>query len=272
MYVSFSLVIASILYWPTRSVLPSGKNSSPSFKVAQPVPDRRKGVVFAPPLLRNEKHSGTKIFRNRIVSMLVNKSTICISLNYRFCAIVQNTSLTNKLSAPNAKRQIQYDARRKNTPRAKVTYIRSPKKNRIKKREQENDTKLYQQPHHHTRRREKRDKRYRTPPNQPRDIFGDNIPIHSIKTRTTIVRILCANNVEKNLGENNVLHSTKRKTTTTTTVEKKETLHPQSTPPLCALLLRPKCAARCFYSKRTNMKSNRTMIEKEKPLPLLNRR
>ena len=133
------------------------------------------------------------------------------SLNYRFCAAVQNTSLTNKLSATDARDQIQYDAKLKNTHRAEITYT-IPQKDQ--KERTENDTKPYQQPPHSKKKR--KEIRDIPPNNQP--YFWKYIQSILLKTYNSVSRIFVKNNslcANKNSGRYcPALHTTKQKQTT----------------------------------------------------------
>jgi len=92
------------------------------------------------------------------------------SLNYRFFAAVQNTSLTNKLSATDAKRPNPIRCKTQKTPHAPKLHTRSPKK---KKRETENDTKLFQTTSSITTSEEKRKEIRDISPKHTNHIFGN---------------------------------------------------------------------------------------------------
>src|SRR5271168_2002105 len=112
MYSVFSLRIASISYWPTSVALSSGKNSSPVSKVAnQSLIDERGFIsrLSSPHDYEKTFRNETRAVRNIFFVCVCRSISTMYSLNYRFCAAVQNTSLTNKLSATDAKDQIQYD-------------------------------------------------------------------------------------------------------------------------------------------------------------------
>ena len=99
---------------------------------------------------RNE----TRGVRNRFFVCVCRSISTMYSLNYRFCAAVQNTSLTNKLSATDAKDQIQYDARLKKHPTRR--YIHDPPKRKREKQKMILNYSKPPPPPSHPKRKEKR--------------------------------------------------------------------------------------------------------------------